>query len=107
VLTIVQFNQPDGIDDYVNSLWKIQQFPYNGDAANAYNDGPPALGAKPIGPFFEMESSSPAAVLAPGGSLEHIHRTIHLTGPENELDSVARAVLGVSLAEIRSALSGK
>jgi len=106
VLTIVQFNLPEGVNEYVNSLWKIQQDPYGGDAANAYNDGPPAPGAKPIGPFFEVESSSPAAMLEPGKSIEHTHRTIHLTGPEGELDSIARAVLGASLAEIRSAFSG-
>jgi hypothetical protein len=107
VLTIVQFDQPQGVNNYVNSLWKVQQDPYGGDVTNAYNDGPPAPGAKPIGPFFEMESSSPAAMLAPGASIEHTHRTIHLTGPESELDSVARAVLGVSLADIRAAFPGR
>ena len=80
VLTIVQFNQPAGVTDYVNSLWKLQDNPYGGDAANSYNDGPPAPGAKPLGPFYELESSSPAAALAPGKSLTHVHRTIHLTG---------------------------
>jgi hypothetical protein len=104
VLTIVQFTQPEGATDYVNSLWKIQEHPYAGDAANSYNDGPPAPGAKPLGPFYELESSSPAAALAPGQSLVHVHRTIHLTGPEPALDAVAKKVLGVSLAEIQSAL---
>ncbi len=103
VLTIVQFDQPAGVTDYVNSLWKIQDNPYGGDVANSYNDGPPSPGAKPLGPFFEMESSSPAASLAPGQSASHLHRTIHLTGPETALDPVARALLGVSLAEIKSA----
>ena len=104
VLTIVQFTQPAGVTDYVNSLWKLQDDPYAGDAANSYNDGPPAPGAKPLGPFFELESSSPAAALAPGASLSHVHRTIHLTGPEAALDTVARSVLGVALADITSAL---
>jgi hypothetical protein len=105
VLTIVQFTQPTGVTEYVNSLWKLQDDPYAGDAANAYNDGPPTPGAKPMGPFYELESSSPAAALAPGGSLSHVHRTMHLTGPEQALDAVARATLGVSLADIRGALS--
>jgi hypothetical protein len=105
VLTVVQFSQPAKATDYVNSLWKLQEKPYSGDAANSYNDGPPAPGAKPLGPFYELESSSPAVELKPGKSLEHLHRTIHLTGDESELDSVARAVFGVSLAEIKSALS--
>ncbi|HPD30868.1 MAG TPA: hypothetical protein PLL20_12795 [Phycisphaerae bacterium] len=102
VLTIVQFNQPAGVTDYVNSLWKLQDDPYNGDAANSYNDGPPTLGAKPMGPFYELESSSPAAALGPGESLTHTHRTIHLTGPESALDRIAKATLGVSLEEIKT-----
>jgi len=104
VLTIVQFTQPEGMTDYVNSLWKIQDHPFGGDAANSYNDGPPAPGAKPLGPFYELESSSPAAVLGPGQSLSHVHRTIHLRGSESGLDDVARKELGVSLADIQSAL---
>jgi len=104
VLTLAQFTQPAGATDYVNSLWKLQDDPFAGDAANSYNDGPPAPGAKPLGPFYEIESSSPAAALAPGKSLSHIHRTIHLSGPEKDLDAIARATLGVSLQEIVSAL---
>jgi hypothetical protein len=104
VLTIVQFSQPEGVTDYVNSQWKLQDHPYSGDIANSYNDGPPTPGAKPLGPFYEMESSSPAAALAPAKSLTHIHRTIHLSGPEQGLDAVARATLGVSIEEIQNAL---
>jgi hypothetical protein len=104
VLTIAQFSQPAGVTDYVNSLWKLQDNPYGGDAANSYNDGPATPGAKPMGPFFELESSSPAAALAPGQSLSHVHRTIHLSGPEPALDAVARATLGVSLSAIKTAL---
>ncbi len=89
--------------DYVNSQWKLQDHRYAGDVSNSYNDGPPAPGAKPLGPFYEMESSSPAAILRPGQSLTHIHRTIHLTGAEKELDAVAHETLGVSLTEIAEA----
>jgi hypothetical protein len=104
VLTIVQFTQPEGVTDYVNSLWKLQDHPYGGDAANSYNDGPPSPGAKPMGPFYELESSSPAAALEPGRSLTHVHRTVHLSGEERVLEEVARVTLGVSLAEIKSSL---
>lgn len=48
VLTIVFFAVPKNATDYVNSLWKIQDKPYAGDAANSYNDGPPSPGAKPL-----------------------------------------------------------
>ena len=101
---LVQFTKPAGVTDYVNSLWKLQDKPYGGDAANSYNDGPPAPGAKPLGPFYELESSSPAAALAPGQSLTHVHRTLHLSGAEKDLDVVARAALGVSLDEMMTAL---
>jgi hypothetical protein len=103
VLTLVQFTQPADRTDYVNSLWKLQDEPFAGDAANSYNDGPAAPGAKPMGPFYELESSSPAAALAPGQSLSHVRRTVHFRGPESALDGVAKATLGVSLAEIVSA----
>jgi hypothetical protein len=104
VLTLVQFTLPPGATNYVNSLWKIQRDPFAGDAANSYNDGPVSPGGKPLGPFYEMESSSPAATLAPGKSVEHTHRTIHLTGPEEGLNRISQAVLGVSLDEIKGAL---
>lgn len=104
-LTVVQFSQPSGRTDYVNSQWKLQDDPFAGDAANAYNDGPPAPGAAPLGPFYELESSSPAAALEPGATARHVHRTIHLSGPEEGLDQVARAVLGVPLDRVRSAFA--
>lgn len=104
VLTLVQFTQPEGSADYVNSRWMIQEDPYAGDALNAYNDGPANPGEKPMGPFFELESSSPAAALQPGGQIDHIHRTFHLTGAQSALDTVSRRALGVSLEEVKSAL---
>jgi hypothetical protein len=104
VLTLVQFTLPAQPAPYVNSLWEIQKDPFAGDVVNSYNDGPPAPGAKPLGPFYEIESSSPAAALAPAASLEHVHRTLHLVGSKAALDAVAKATLGVSLAEITSAL---
>ncbi len=103
VLTLAQFTLPGQLD-YVNSMWKLQDDPYAGDAANSYNDGPPAPGAKALGPFYELESSSPAAALGAGQTLEHVHRTIHLHGPEKELDRVARATLGVGIEAIVKAL---
>ncbi|HEV56616.1 MAG TPA: hypothetical protein ENN87_03855 [Phycisphaerales bacterium] len=104
ILTIVQYNKPEGVMDYVNSMWELQDEPYRGDVVNSYNDGPPEPGAKPLGPFYELETSSPAAALRPGETLGHRHRTIHLQGSEASLDPIARHVLGVSLEEIRTAL---
>jgi hypothetical protein len=104
VLTLVKFTLPSGATEYVNSMWEQQQDPYDGDVVNSYNDGPITPGAAPMGPFYEIESSSPAAALGPGESLQHVHRTFHLEGSDGELDGIARAALGVSLEEIRSGL---
>jgi hypothetical protein len=104
VLTIVQFTLPEGVTDYVNSMWEIQEEPYGGDAANSYNDGPPEPGAAQLGKFYELETSSPALALQPDQVGKHIHRTFHFQGLESELDSIARKTLGVSIEEIKSAL---
>jgi hypothetical protein len=103
VLTIVHLTVPEGATDYVNSMWEIQEKPFAGDVVNSYNDGPSAPGAKPLGPFYELESSSPAAALAPGGTLAHVHTTMHFQGPEKALDQIARKVLGVGLEDIEKA----
>jgi hypothetical protein len=105
VLTLVQFDRPEGAKDYVNSMWEIQRDPYAGDVVNSYNDGPPAPGAKPLGPFYELETSSPAAALDEGASLVHRHRTLHLRGEKGALDAVARKSLGVGLDEIAAAFA--
>ncbi len=102
VLTIVQYTLP-GTTDYVNSMWEMQKEPYSGDAVNSYNDGPPAPDAPPLGPFYELESSSPALALRPGQSAVHVHRTIHLQGPRKGLNRVARRQLGAELEEIEGA----
>lgn len=103
VLTVAQYNQPEGVTDYVNSMWELQEHPFAGDAVNSYNDGPPKPGAAPLGPFYELETSSPAAFLAPGASITHVHRTFHLQGSPEQLDLISRAVLGVPTDEIRKA----
>jgi hypothetical protein len=102
LLTLVNYTQPAGALDYVNSLWERQDAPYKGDAINSYNDGPAAPGAAPFGPFYELETSSPALALVPGESAEHVHRTLHFVGAPEDLDALARASLGVGIADITS-----
>jgi hypothetical protein len=104
-LTLVTYTLPETARDYVNSLWEPQDEPYRGDAVNSYNDGPAAPGAAPFGPFYELETSSPALALAPGESAEHVHRTLHFVGPTADLDAVARGALGVGTADITAAFS--
>ncbi len=102
VLTLVHYNRPDDATDYVNSMWELQKKPYGGDAINSYNDGPPEPGKAPLGPFYELETSSPAVELSPRGSVTHNHATFHFQGNDVDLDAIAQATLGVGLAEIAS-----
>lgn len=103
VLTIVHFTLPEGVTDYVNSMWELQKDPYNGDTINAYNDGVPKPGAKQMGKFYELESSSPALSLKPGESATHVHQTVHIQGSEKDLDTIAQAILGTNLKNIKTA----
>lgn len=110
VLTIVKYNGPDqGTTDYVNSMWEIQEHPYQGDVVNAYNDGPPGPGLEPLGPFYELETSSPALALAPDASGVHIQETYHFEGHSDadrgRLDKLAQELLGVSLQQIEAAFA--
>ncbi len=101
VLTIVTYNVQEAPNGFVNSMWEFQEEPFSGDVINAYNDGSPAPGEPPMGPFYEIESSSPAAALAPGESMQHLQKTIHLHGTADELNPIALRVFGVSLEEIK------
>jgi hypothetical protein len=108
VLTLVRFDPPDDPPKakwpYVDSQWSDDLPPFAGDVINAYNDGPPEPGAKPLGPFYEIESSSPALFLKPGESHTHRQTTIHLQGPRDDIQTLTLATLGVSLDQIESAL---
>ncbi len=101
VLTLTVFDV-DQQGTYLNQEWKLVDEPLRGDAVNAYNDGPLDDGSQ-MGPFYELESVSPAAFLKPGEKLTHNHSVIHLTGTISELNQVARRTLGVSLEEIENA----
>jgi hypothetical protein len=100
VLTLVQYSRPANATRYVNSMWEIQREPYKGDVINSYNDGPPEPGKAPLGPFFELETSSPALDLAPAQQYTHVHRTFHFVGAEADLDRLARATISVGLDDI-------
>jgi hypothetical protein len=95
VLTITVFDT-DTSARYLNQEWNTTKPPFSGDAVNAYNDGPLADGSQ-MGPFYELESVSPAAFLAPGEMQVHGHAVFHFMGSEEGLDVIATKVLGVSL----------
>jgi len=98
VLTLVKFDlDKDGV--YVNSKWEYQEEPFSGDAVNSYNDGPQTDGSQ-MGPFYELESSSPSKELKKGEKLSHRHITLHVEGDAETLNRIAEKTLGVSLKNI-------
>lgn len=103
VLNLVLYNVQAAPNGFVNSMWEIQDRPYDGDVINSYNDGAPEPGADPLGPFYELETSSPAAALRPGEQMTHIQQTWHFHGPAERLDRIAIKTLGVTLEEITGA----
>lgn len=103
VLTILKYNKPNNVKDYVNSMWEIQDKPFEGDVINAYNDGAPSPGEKPLGPFYELESSSPAMALKSGESGTHIQLTCHIEGDAASLNPIITKLFGVTAEEIENA----
>ena len=98
ILTVITFGfEKDAT--YLNQEWNIERNPLVGDVFNAYNDGPLADGSQ-MGPFLELESSSPAAFLKPGESMEHIHNVYHFSGSIDALNKISNALLGISLTEL-------
>jgi hypothetical protein len=93
----------EGKREYINSAWEIQENPFSGDAMNSYHDGPLEDGSQ-MGPFYELETSSPAAALKPGESLSHVQYTLHITGDKKLLNKVAMKALGVSMKTIENSL---
>ncbi|MGK2861107.1 MAG: DUF6786 family protein [Chitinophagaceae bacterium] len=99
-LTITFFDISDTAR-YLNQEWDTKKPPFNGDAVMAYNDGP--LGdQRQLGPFYELESASPAAFLQPGQTLTHHHSVFHFTGDEKAIDPICWQILGVTLQEIKN-----
>lgn len=100
-LTILWLSLPETKMPYVNSKWGEQEDPLKGDAVNSYNDGPVEDGSI-MGPFYEIESSSPAALLPPGGMITHTQRIFHITGDEVKLSAITEKIFGVSIMDIKA-----
>ena len=102
VLTVLWYSQPAEPEKYVNSKWGQQDNPLSGDAVNSYNDGP-ADDGKVMGPFYEIESSSPAALLIAGEEITHSQKIFHISGDERELNEITEQLFHISLNEIKTA----
>jgi hypothetical protein len=95
VLTVVFFGPIDREAPYLSEQWgESLETPYYGDVANAYNSG--------AEPFFELESSSPALELEPGGRHLHRHVTLHFR-PEGgvALETLVRGALGLAWQDVQ------
>lgn len=99
VLTLLWCSIPSGTQSYVNSKWGEQSNPFDGDVINAYNDGPVEDGSI-MGPFYEIETSSPAAALAPGQYMQHLQSVVHLCGEESELSAIVHELFNIDLKDI-------
>jgi hypothetical protein len=97
--TVIMFDL-DPAGKYLNQEWNTHKPPFSGDAVNTYNDGPLADGTQ-MGPFYEMESVSPAAFLNPGETLKHQHTVLHFTGETDDLNPIAEKLLGIRLEEVQ------
>jgi len=53
-----------------------------------------------MGPFYEIETSSPGAELKPQESLTHKQVVVHVQGEEDELDLLVKELFNLSLNEI-------
>ena len=103
VLTIIMF-EVDGSARYLNQEWNTEKPSFSGDAVNAYNDGPLADGTQ-MGPFYEMESVSPAAFLKPNETRSHRHSVFHFSGDEQGLNEISLKLLGISLEKLNAVFS--
>ena len=100
ILTII-LPQVDSTAPYVNSKWELQKEPFKGDVINSYNDGPLPDGTQ-LGPFYEIESSSPALELKKGQKGAYRQTTCHFVGDMDALKQLAKTLLGVDLKDMTS-----
>ena len=109
VLTLIAFTMPEDPTkhNYLNNIWEATQAePYKGDVINSYNDGANETGHR-FGPFYEVESISPAPELKTGETLAHRHSTIHIQADAETLATLAKDILGVDLATVRKSMLAK
>lgn len=100
LLTILWCGAPPEGATYVNGQWGHQDDPFNGDVINSYNDGPLEDGSI-MGPFYEIETSSPGAELQAGETLAHVQKVMHIQGDEKNLAPIVKAVFGADIQRIK------
>ena len=99
VLTLLWCSIPAEPEPYVNSKWGDQEDPFNGDVINSYNDGPVEDGSI-LGPFYEIETSSPGAALKPSETMKHTQRIMHFQGDKEKLAKIVHQLFNLDLDDI-------
>ncbi len=99
VLTLLWCSIPAEAEPYVNSKWGDQDDHYKGDVINSYNDGPVEDGSI-MGPFYEIETSSPGAELQPAESIKHTQRIMHFQGDQEKLAKIVLQLFNLDLEDI-------
>lgn len=100
LLTLTKLNpHPDPNSSYVSAVWADDAPALDGESHNIFNDGPQQNG-KPFGPFFELESSSPALKLKPNEAHIHNYSVLHFSGPISELTKISESVIKLSIEEL-------
>ena len=54
-----------------------------------------------MGPFYEIETSSPGAELQAGETLTHVQKVMHIQGDEKNLAPIVKAVFGADIQRIK------
>lgn len=99
-LTVTVFDR-DKNGRYLNQAWNPALDPLQGDAMNAYNDGPLTDGSI-MGPFLEVESASSGAFLKPGETLRHRHTVFHFVGNDENLSVITEILFGISVDHLKT-----
>jgi hypothetical protein len=55
-----------------------------------------------MGPFYEIETSSPAAALQPGMSITHLQRVLHVQGSKLDMARIVNELFDLNLYTIES-----
>jgi len=99
LLTLMCYNLPETEESYVNGQWGNQEDAFNGDVINSYNDGPVEDGTI-MGPFYELETSSPALDLCVGEKYKHEQCIVHIEGSKREIEKIISHLFEINLEKI-------
>jgi hypothetical protein len=105
LLTLVTFDLYPEMD-YVAPYWRhlSERELFDGEAVSVYIDGPDENGRR-AGEFYELETLSPALVLAPGESFLHRNRIYHLRGDLADIGPISRQFLKAGVDEVAGFLT--